>query len=76
MAGKAGGGIARPGSDKMLSVLSDALMQCSAHAAAYGACAQKMLPEVYGHTSITCGLPPIRVAPCSALNLLFALITY
>jgi len=54
MAGKAGGGIARPGSDKMLSVLSDALMQCSAHAAAYGACAQKMLPEVYGHTSIIC----------------------
>lgn len=46
MMGGSGGSISRAGSDKMLSVLSNALIQCSGQAHAYGSCAQKMLPEV------------------------------
>ena len=41
-----GAGIARPGSDKMLTVLSSALTQCSGQAQAYGMCAKRLLPEV------------------------------
>ena len=41
-----GAGIARPGSDQMLTVLSGALTQCSGAAQAYGMCAKRLLPEV------------------------------
>lgn len=61
----AGGGISRPGSDKMLSVLSSALMQCSVHAEAYGACAQKMLPEVIAqHSNVVITNVLARLSNC------------
>jgi hypothetical protein len=41
-----GGPIARPGTDKMLAALSRSLAACGAQAQAYGACVQKLVPEV------------------------------